>query len=708
MNEAPLPPGFKLIEDEPPLPPGFKLLPDTSSTLGDTVIGEKHSPTLGEHLKAGGKRETVGNSIDTLKHALPGQHIRGLASNVPGYEYAKPVVETLADHLDTGLKTYANYAYGAARGLPIAGAYIDEAAGGLASMLGYDGEKVTETIRALDEASEESHPAANMLGKLVGGFGGGYGVGVNVIAKGAPALTNLGRGLVAGTVLGAAHEFGDADGDIDSRIDAAETGAKLGAAFALGAPALGSIVLPAGRAVKYVIPTKYKKAFADEQIIKALRHDGLTPKQAFSKYNKGQKNRRLHSGSYAESPVSLADLSESMQSLGRTVTMNPGPARKIAGDFLESRAIQQNDRIADTLERGLRQKSKDGYHKSKEAIQREQKELSKPAYDKAYKNAKGVVIDDLLDEWRYRADLASESIRKKMLTAVNDISRARGTNDPAIALKKIDGAKQGLDDAILKARLKKPNLARELTKIKNELLERVDGANPDYKAARGVYKDKAELLDAQAVGRLFTKGDHEMTAKAFKSLSEPEKEMFRKGVLQELKTKMGDKQFTHDRTSLFNTPNSREVLQVVFQGNSKKFKPYQQFIDLIDTERQFVKTRNKIMGGSPTAPRLAEAREYGIDVANNQMNQMRSGQWAQATLGWVAQKVGELYSFGAKDSEEIARIIFSDNPREISRTLLRLHRRYGEEKTRRMVHEVGEKWEALGIAAQFGTKAEAE
>lgn len=703
MQEAPLPEGFSLIEDTPPLPEGFTL-------IEDPVAEKRHTPRKDieaspERIAA---RKNVRNLGDAVSLVLPGRIVSDLASNVPGYEYAKPVVDTVTDHLDTGLKAYANYAYGAARGLPVAGAYIDEAVGGLASLLGYDGDKAAETVRAMDDVSEEAHPVANMAGKVVGGVGGGYGLGARLFTKGAPAVVNLGRGLVAGTGLGAAHEFGDADGSMDERADAAKTGAAIGAAFAVGAPALGAVVTPAGRLVNKITPKKYKKAFADEQILKALDADGLTPKQAFAKYSRGQKNRRLHANSYAKSPAALVDISESMGDLGRTVTTNPGPARKIAGDFLETRQLSQNARINDTLERGLRQKSKDGYHKSKEALLEEQQTLSKPAYEKAWANAAPVRIDDLLNEWTHRAGETSMAIGKKMAAAVKDVARAQSVNDPVRALKILNGAKQGIDDAYIKARVKSPNLARELSRMKRELVDRIDATNPDYKAARAVYSSRAELLDAQLTGREFAKGDAEMSVEMFKKLSDPEQQMFRKGVMQELKKKMGAKQFTHDRTSLFSTPNAREVLGAVFQGDTKKFRPFKQFIDLMDTERTFVKTRNKIMGGSPTASRLAEASQYGIDMANHHMSQFRSGNWVEASLGWVAKKIGELYSFGAKDSEEIARIIFSDDPREISKTLLRLHRRYGEEKTRSMVQEIGEQWETLGLAGQFGAKVDGE
>lgn len=615
-------------------------------------------------------------------------------------QYVKPFTYVA----DEALKQYGNALYGAARGIPVAGPMIDEAAGGLTELLAGDYQKGANFIKGLDDASEKDYPAANLYGKLAGGLTGGYGIGSKVMTKGAPAAWNFIKGVAGGTALGAAHEFGEGE-DIKDRLDKAESGAKWGAAFTFGAPVIGSVLTPAARVGSRIIPTKFKRAFADEQILKAMESADLTPKQAFQKYNQGQKNRRLHSGSYAESPVALVDLSGSLGDLGRTVTTNPGPARKIAGEFLENRQIKQNDRINDALERGLRQKSKDGYYKTKGKLIDEQRELSKPAYDKAYQNAKSVRIDDLVDKWMVRADETSLTIGKKMKAAIKDVARVSGINNPARALKILDGAKLGLDDAISKARIKSPNLARELTKMKQELLSRVDGANPDYKSARAIYSSRAELLDAQVVGREFTKGDYELTAKAFKELSEPEKEMFRKGVMQELKKKMGDKQFTHDRTSLFNTPNSREVLKVVFQGNTKKFKPYQQFIDLMDTERQFVKTRNKIMGGSPTAPRWAELSEYGVDVINDVSNQFRSGNWAQAALGWTAKKVGEFYSFGKRDSEEIAKILFNNNPSDITKTLRRLHRKYGETKTRNMIQEVGEQWEKIGLAGQFGVNA---
>ncbi|MBO6549120.1 MAG: hypothetical protein JJ964_05815 [Rhizobiales bacterium] len=648
-------------------------------------------------------RENVRELGQEISEYLPGMNLREfLPKSGPGAYLTAPL--NSATHLvDEGIKNYANAYWGGIRGIPIAGAFADEAIASVSSALGGDYDNALEHIRALDDVSEKNYPVANTSGKLIGGLAGGYGIGAKVVSKGAPLAANLIRSGLSGAVVAGSHEFGNAEGGTNKRLEKARDGAVLGGMISTAIPALPAVAAPIRTVAKKVIPKRYQKTFADDEILRALEADDLTPMQAFRKYNKGQKNTRFHSNSKAQNPEALVDLGDNLTRLGRTVTTN-GKATKIGTEFVNKRQLSQNDRINDALERGLRQKSSDDFYKSKDKLVREQREASKPAYDKAFSNAKPVVIDDLIEEWAERASLTSDTIGKKMSKAIKDISRANKTNDPMRALRVINGAKQGLDDAIAKSRLKSPNLARELTIMKNELLERVDKVNPHYKAARDVYKNNAELLDAQNVGRSFLKGDVEVNVKSFRGLSQPEKEMFRKGVIQELKKKMGDSRFTHDRTKFFDNPNAREVLKVVFQKDTKKFAPYKQFIDLIESEANFVRTRNKIIGGSPTASRLADNQEFALRSAGNFMDRAKDGRLLEAVMGSLARKAEEFWSVKANDAEAIAKLLFSDNPKAISQTLLRLHRKYGQEKTNKLIDQIGESYGRLSISGQAGIR----
>lgn len=635
---------------------------------------------------------------------LPGKQFREyLPKSGPGAYLTAPI--NAATHLvDEGLKQYGNAYWGGLRGVPLAGAYVDEAVAYVGSKLGEDYNTALEHVRALDDVSEKDYPVANAVGKIIGGVGGGYGIGANVIAKGAPLAVNALRSGVAGAAVSGAHDFGNAEGGYDKRVKKAKDGALIGGAISTAIPALSAVATPIKVVASKLTPQRFKKTFADDEILLALQSDGITPKEAFNKFARTQKNRRLHSNSVAESPVAIVDLGENLTGLGRTVTTNPGPARKLGSEFIENRQFSQNDRINDALERGLRQKSSDGFFKTKDELIKKQRSMSEPAYKKAYSNAQEVDLTDAIKVWKTRADETSVSIGKQIKKAIKDIERVYRVKSPERALKVLNGAKQGLDDAIMKNRLKAPNLTRELTLMKRELLERVDDANPDYKSARAIYSGNAELIDAQNVGRSFAKGDTEMSVKAFSALSKPEKEMFRKGVIQDLKEKMGDKQFTHNRTSLFNTPNAREVLKAVFQKDTAKFKPYKQFIDLVDTEARFVTTRNKIMGGSPTATRLAENQEFSVRSAGSFMEKMKDGRLSDAVIGGITKKLDEMLGVRKQDAEEIAKLLFNDNPKYISKTLLRLHRKYGKQKTENMLDIVGQEFGKFGVSGQVFTR----
>lgn len=690
MKEAPLPEGFSLIEDEPSLPKGFTLIENGHSQKSNT----KNSP---KRIQA---RKNIQEFSDKVSGYLPGKNFREFLPKYGPGAYITAPINAATYLVDGGLKNYGNAYWGGLRGVPITGAYIDEAAATISSALGGDYDNTLEHVRALDDVSEKEYPVANTVGKLAGGLAVGYGVGANIVRKGAPLAVNVIRSGVTGSAVAGAHDFGNAEGGFDNRIDKARDGAVLGGGISAAIPALSTVATPIRTIAKKVIPKRYQKTFADDELLRALEADNLTPKQAFNQYAKGQTNRRFHSNSQAESPDAIVDFGDNVRRLGRTVTSNPGRASKIGTDFVNQRQSTQNARINDTLERGLRKKSSDDFYQTKDKLISEQKSLSKPAYDKAFSGAKPVVIDDLIESWIMRSEETSSAIGKKMSKAIKDISRAQKTNDPEKALRILNGAKQGLDDAISKSRLNTPNLARELTSMKHELLSRIDKVNPDYKKARDVYKSKAELLDAQNVGRLFSKGDTEINIKSFANLSKPEQEMFRKGVIQELKKKMGDQRFTHDRTKFFDTPNSQSVLEAVFPKDTKKFKPYRQFIDLMKSEARFVQTRNKIIGGSPTASRVAENQGFSIRSAGNFMDRAHDGRIVEAVVGSVVKKLDELWSIKASDAEEIAKLLFDSNPKEISRTLYRLHQKYGQETTGKMLDVLGESFSRFGVSGQ--------
>lgn len=648
-------------------------------------------------------RQNIRDVGEVTKEYLPGKLARDYILPEVKDNLAAPLtvpLNALSHLVDEGLKQYANTYWGTVRGIPIAGAYIDEAAAKVSSVLGGDYDNTLEHVRALDDVSEKDFTFANAMGKVIGGIGGGYGIGANVITKGAPLAVNAIRSGFAGATVSGAHDFGNAEGGYDKRVEKAKDGALMGGAISTAIPALSTVATPIKIAASKLTPQRFKKTFADDELLLALKSDDMTPKQAFDKYAQSQKNRRLHSNSVTESPVAIVDLGENLTGLGRTVTTNPGPARKLGSEFIENRQLSQNDRINDALERGLRQKSSDGFFKTKDELIEKQRTMSRPAYKKAYANAQDVDLTDTIKVWKSRADETSVSIGKQMKKAIKDIERVYRVKSPERALKVLNGAKQGLDDAIMKSRHKAPNLTRELTLMKRELLDSVDAVNPDYKSARAIFSGNAKLIDVQNLGRLFSKGDTEMNVKAFYALSKPEKEMFRKGVIQDLKEKMGDKQFTHNRTTLFNTPNSREVLKAVFQKDTDKFKPYRQFIDLVEMEARFVKTRNKIMGGSPTAPRLAENQEFSVRSAGSFMEKMKDGRISDAVIGGITKKLDEVLGVRKQDAKEIAKLLFNDDPNYIAKTLSRLHMKYGKQKTENMLDMVGEEFGKFGIAGQ--------
>lgn len=135
-----------------------------------------------------------------------------------------------------------------AKGVPVVGAYLDEANAATRAAMGQgDYESNVAAERQRDKQFEAAHPYGAAGMQIAGGLASGAGLMRAAPGVGNVVFGNLGRGIVprmaasgiAGAGVGAVHGFGAGE-DLDSRITEAKRGGMVGGAIGTVAPPVAS------------------------------------------------------------------------------------------------------------------------------------------------------------------------------------------------------------------------------------------------------------------------------------------------------------------------------------------------------------------------------------------------------------------------------------------------------------------------------------
>jgi len=169
-------------------------------------------------------------------------------------------------------------------------------------------------------------------------------------------------------------------------------------------------------------------------------------------------------------------------------------------------------------------------------------------------------------------------------------------------MRQLDYLKQGLDD-IIKANT---DIAGHVNKVgahvqglKSDLVKVLDSETKGlYKSARDAFAGPSALIDAANEGRKFLRLDDQMVGAALKGMGESEKEAFRLGAFEALRSKMGTESGQTQIMKMWKEPATRERLQALF-GDESSFAT---FAKKVAGERE-LKRLESVVGGSQTASR---------------------------------------------------------------------------------------------------------
>ena len=597
--------------------------------------------------------------------------------------------------------------------IPVLGSLTDEANAGTAALFGEDYELMLDLNRAynkqVSEASKNTAKIADLpwIGEVTTGdiekLGGV--VAGSIVAPVAKTGSIVKDAAVTGGAYAGLEGFAQGEGTED-RLTGAGTGIALGTALGYGfgkaatSDTVKAIAEKVGDAVSAVTKSASRQAtktvapkeIGDKRLMQALDDQGLTPEQAMTK---------LETMRQGGKPVTLADLGTSLQREARGAKVASKEVDAIAEKQLLARAESQIDRIDDYARKAMKVDNRQ-FKGEFDRIVEERTKQAGPLYKQAFNEAQPVDVRPVLQEFMDIAESQrSPAAKKKMLEAIklftDEVKDSSGKvvkgpdGNPQLTviqdLRSIDMAKKALDDMIGRSPSNPSSLDRsvraEVIGFKNRMLELVDEANPTYKTARNVFSSKKSLEDSLTNGRRFLKGDAEFLAADIQKMSQTERDMFRVGVVRELKKLMGTKRRGLDVTGMFTKPNTVDALRATFPDDQAFLKFYENVAD----EIVMTMTKNKVLSGSQTTEKAADLMDLGM--FRRLMQNVKGGNIGGGIISTIAEVAEKTFRMAKADADAVGKLLLEPSPQKQRAILNRLQERYGKSKIDKVRRVIG-------------------
>jgi hypothetical protein len=534
--------------------------------------------------------------------------------------------------------------------------------------------------RGIDRAFERRAPVLSAVGDVTGMIGGTIAAPLLAPGKVAgmiPAPTSmLGKmalGGTAGGAVGAVEGFGTGEGGFTNRAENAATHGAIGAGTgALIPPMLAGVGKLAGPVLDKLGLRNADKA-ALNQTLRAFERDGISPEDALVKLREWR--------AAGSKPEALVDLGgENVRALATTAANLPGKSRQAAMDLVEARKGGASERVGGDMARAISPST--NYSGTIDELMASRRRAADPLYEKmrqapTYWDPELEALmkrPSMKDAWAKAQRLAAEEgvdLPKvwKLDEKTGEMIRT-GESRPDWA--SWDYIKRGLDEVIEGHKDqfgKMTDTGRTSTGTRKALLDILDAANPDYKAARAAYSGPSQSIDAMKLGRTILSEDADITAKKIAALDPGDKEFFRAGVVKAIQDKVEN---TIDGrnvvASFFNKPALRNKLAAAFDSPEE----FRRFEALMKREMDMATTNNAISprGGSQTMRLLSGAEDMKTDphvgpVAN--LLNLQFGTAAKQALTSMLRPTSQ--SMNSNTADALAPLLFQQTPEETARVL---------------------------------------
>lgn len=395
----------------------------------------------------------------------------------------------------------------------------------------------------------------------------------------------FGAAAVAGGEM--AQELGGEDADIVGQILAPMTAMGIRS----GAGRLFDRLFTNPRSVEQLAISlnSVQNDAAADLLSEALTREGMTVDEAISKLDE-------------LGPDAIpADIAQSFRRLLRAAgNLNPNLQGRTARELGE-RNVGQAGRVAEDVDFGLQ--SPDMTVEQAIAGLREE---TRPAITELYAEASAT-------PFRFSGRL------KTLLEGDSSLGRARQAAETRLADKRaagdeithfdvIDATKQELDDQIATAlRAGENNKARDLTRLKNTMIDEADEQIPKYKQARETFAGERALESAAEQGELFLKANRRQVIDTVKNMTPAEMNMYRLGARQAIMDKIDVTNISADLMKrMFGRNGDVVKLRAVFPDEQS----FQQFLRAMKREAEFMLTRRTALENSTTVQQAQDVEGF--------------------------------------------------------------------------------------------------
>lgn len=503
-------------------------------------------------------------------------------------------------------------------GLPFVGSYVDEAFGAL------QGEEKGDRVAEAIELYQQAHPAGSTVAQLGGALTTAPIAIANaprVIGAGS-TLSKVGRGLLAGTVLGGTEGaiYGAGLGEEGSRLDNAQTGGLWGAAFGggIGAaiPALGGL----GRTLYNAAAGRNARAAARElgmqQDVAGLVADRVRADAPYAAQNIAA----------AGESAALGNLGPSTRGLLDAVANAPGQSAAIARQGVEEIVEGASGRFTTTLDDVLG--APQGPRATMREIMQESATPRREAYEAAFASPINYASDAgrnieaamrRVDPTDLQAAVREANAQMRDLGVGNQQIRATISDagevvfDQMPDVRQINALKQGLDTIAENSKnpfgVMTPQGVRAASQAR-ALRDALGEAVPAYREALQLGGDAIASRNAVELGRnmLRPQFTREQMAEALDGLGETELARVRQGLRSSIDDAMANVRRGLTRTDSdpqsvlaplrqLTAPAAREKVASILGPDEA-----QRLFGMLDEAEQAFSMR--IVAGSQTAPRL--------------------------------------------------------------------------------------------------------
>jgi hypothetical protein len=357
--------------------------------------------------------------------------------------------------------------------------------------------------KAYDYAREEN-PKSALGGNIAGNVAASlpfFAGGELAAARLAPSLGNYGRGVLGGTIGGAAEGASQYVNPEESRLMNTLMGATVGGGLSAVAPPIYALGKGAIQGIPKAWNALKKHAGSEEHITKdMLKHFTKEEMELALKNQEIAKKMGLHltPSEAAESPIGAANVEGQ---IGKT----PQGQRdiyvfRVDQQGKQKEAIEESLDIVSPIKENANEKVR---NLAQSVIKGEEEALQKraaPFYEHAYKETVPAnSLNKLLQK-----DGNIETAFKKVLTAPSYKREIAG--HPANGIKVLDRVKREIDAKIAKAaRDGNKDLVRRLQESKKSLVSLTDKHSKYYPKARKIYEEGSpdiDLLRKREVGKI--------------------------------------------------------------------------------------------------------------------------------------------------------------------------------------------------------------